>query len=190
MSIPAGPGILSRIKGYVFLCNLWPYLIAKAVALFFSSDLTNSPSVIRNWSQTKARIFPFPIYFQPLFISVLFEAQINAYMVGLMTDSAAVLVLTHDSWEDRHPVPGPFLTQQSELQYPQKLSHLHWRFPLLYSPNLSRASAIAWFFTMSMSPRPRQKCGKIRNTDLRMSLMSLSFWRWEGQGERHISLIV
>lgn len=42
-------------------------------------------------------------------------------------------------------------------------------------PNLSRASAIAWFFTMSMSPRPRQKWGKMRKTDFRMSLMSFSF---------------
>lgn len=44
-----------------------------------------------------------------------------------------------------------------------------------HSPNLSKASAIAWFFTMSMSPRPRQKWGKIKNTDFRISLMLFSF---------------
>lgn len=43
------------------------------------------------------------------------------------------------------------------------------------SPNLSKASAMAWFFTMSMRPRPRQKWGKTRKTFFRTRLMSLSF---------------
>lgn len=38
-------------------------------------------------------------------------------------------------------------------------------------PNLSRASAMAWFFTISISPRPRQKWGKIRKTFFKISLM-------------------
>lgn len=38
-------------------------------------------------------------------------------------------------------------------------------------PNLSSASAMAWFFTMSMRPRPRQKWGKMRRTFFRTSLM-------------------
>lgn len=46
----------------------------------------------------------------------------------------------------------------------------------LHSPNLSKASAIAWFFTMSIKPRPRQKWGKMRKTFFRMRLMLLSFY--------------
>lgn len=43
-------------------------------------------------------------------------------------------------------------------------------------PNLSKASAIAWFFTISISPLPRQKWGKMRKTFFRMSLMPPISW--------------
>lgn len=44
----------------------------------------------------------------------------------------------------------------------------------LWVPSLSMAFAMAWFFAMSMSPRPRQKWGKIRNTFFRSLLTSFS----------------
>lgn len=35
---------------------------------------------------------------------------------------------------------------------------------------------MAWFLAMSISPRPRQKCGKISSACLTMSLVRATFW--------------
>lgn len=89
----------------------------------------------------------------------------------------------HQSYQWRRslcPVTSVFAKQRPGWQGPCKLSSQLKHPPSnrrCHSPNLSRASAIAWFFTMSMSPRPRQKCGKIKNTDFRISLMLFSFWK-------------
>lgn len=122
-----------------------------------SSDSENPTSSIRLWVKQKPTSLPSKLH--PKFPQIYQNCVIKLTLATYHGSYAQWLDLS--KMKARIPTPHALL----------KVFCSH----CCYLPNLSKASAIAWFFTMSMSPRPKQKCGKIKNTDFRISLILFSF---------------
>lgn len=162
---------LKEPKFASILLIIWPVSNSQGCSLTFPVTLTNPTSGIRNWVQAKASVVVVSKTALSLF-SVLSQDP------GRLSSTLSV---------EGSPAPSPQPPSKTKVRVPGLMpaaisaktsSNLR-----CHSPNLSKASAIAWFFTISMSPRPRQKCGKMRKTDFRISLMLFSFYKNKTVGD-------
>lgn len=149
------------------LSILWPVSNSQSCGLIFPMTLTTPTSGTRHWVQAKTRIFPTS------------KTMFSPFTQVKTRPKPQPTVLTWALSVEGSPRPShqPFSKIKAKVSRPMQtpISVKTSCSQCCHSPNLSKASAIAWFFTMSMSPRPRQKCGKIKNTDFRISLMLFSF---------------